>query len=237
MKKKLWAGLVTGLFMVGMSGMAQATLITIGQATYYGGDYNLIWDDDNNGNSVVWLDFTNFPNNWSAQNGWAAALDSALTYNIDAAYTVDWATNEWRLPTTVDGPYLQGYDGTTTAGYNITSSEMGHLYYEELGNLEGGYGLQNTGDFDNLTEFCYWSGTETAYNYIYMDPLTDYAWVFDMGLGWQDLNVLHNLVYGLALRSGQVSADPVPEPATIVLFGTGLAALVGYNRKRKGIRA
>jgi len=63
-----------------------------------------------------------------------------------------------------DGVWEYGVDGTTTAGYNITSSEMGHLYYTELGNdgyfdtsgnttgcsESSPYCLTNTGDFQNL---------------------------------------------------------------------------------------
>lgn len=73
--------------------------------------------------------------NWTAQNAWAAGLNGGgvLAYNINPGYTVTWNGN-WRLPTTVDGPWVWGYDGTTTAGYNITTSEMGHLFYTELGN-------------------------------------------------------------------------------------------------------
>ena len=41
------------LMVMGYSIQAQGTQITIGTATYIGSDYNLIWDDDNNGNSVV----------------------------------------------------------------------------------------------------------------------------------------------------------------------------------------
>jgi len=38
-------------------------------------------------------------------------------------------------------------------------------------------------------------------------------------------------VYGLAVRSGVVY--PVPEPATMLLMGTGLAGLIGARRKKK----
>ena len=91
---------------------------------------------------------------------------------------------------TVDGPFVWGYDGTTTGGFNITSSEMGHLYYTELGNKgffatdgtnpQPGWGLSNTGDFQNLNPNPnqYWSGTELATD-------TINAWFFSFFHGAQ----------------------------------------------------
>ncbi len=79
----------------------------------------------------------------------------------------------WRLPATLDGIWDPGTDGTTTAGYNITSSELGHLYYTELGNNAlydtGGvvnpiHGLINKGDFDWLNILKYWSDTDNEMN-------------------------------------------------------------------------
>ncbi|OGR16178.1 MAG: hypothetical protein A2X81_08550 [Desulfobacterales bacterium GWB2_56_26] len=220
--KKKHLGICTGLTLIGMTGIAQAGLITIGTATYSGQDYNLIWDNDNNGKSVVWLDYSNtYGNrNWESQTSWAAGLDSNLTYNIAAQYSVSWDDNAWRLPSTADGPYVYGTNGNTTAGYNITSSEMGHLYYEE-----------NRGEFENLIKSSlvswYWSGTEYTSN-------TDYAWSFNMYSGYQTIDRRdYGDGYGLAIRSGQVStASPVPEPTTMLLFSVGLVGLAGLKRRK-----
>lgn len=215
-------------------GTGNAALTTIGTATYNGSEYNLIWDDDNNGNSVVWLDYTNRHLLWAYQNDWAAALGSSLSYNIDPGYTVTWGNAAWRLPRIVNGPYTFGYDGTTTGGYNINSSEIGHLYYEELSNLgkiaidgtypQPGWGLNNTENFENLNGLAWYaSGTVNS-------EISGMVWSYDLSSGLQKTNFIGNGRYaGLAIRSGQVSAAPVP--AAVWLLGTGFVGLVGARRK------
>lgn len=83
------------LFWAGIQGVAQATLTNIGTATYNGSTYNLIWDDDNNGNSIVWLDYSNRPGidimtKWNFQMEWAAGLGSAITDIQTPGYNVIW---------------------------------------------------------------------------------------------------------------------------------------------------
>lgn len=81
--KRLFVFLCAISLVFGMVRVSDATLTTIGTASYDDGsgsaNYNLIWDDNNNGNSVVWLDYTNALGYWSDQNAWTAGLDSALT--------------------------------------------------------------------------------------------------------------------------------------------------------------
>ena len=231
------------LFLLSLAGMGNADLTTIGTATYNSSDYKLIWDDNNNGNSVVWLDYIGYHSwdpsipmamQWANQNSWAAGLNSALIYNIDAAYTVDWGGSSWRLPSTVNGPLVIGYDGTTTGGYNITSSELGHLFYEELGNLgefdtsgntQPGWGLLSTGDFDHLVAANYWSGTEYTYG-SYPD-----AWVFSMNTGVQGTVPQTSWNYGMAIHNAQV--EVVPIPGAVWLLGSGIISIVGFRKKFK----
>ncbi len=221
-----------------MTGIAQATLTTIGTATYDDGsgakDYKLIWDDDNNGRSLVWLDYRKSGSGWDSQVSWASSLNTALTVNLYDGYAVDWENSSWRLPIAVDGIYEWGYDGTTTAGFNITSSELGHLFYEELGNVgyydifgnpdQPGWWQVNTGDFENFILNWYWFGTETA-------QFPGSAWGFYMGSGEKLAGGKESLDYAIAVRSGQVTYSSVPTPGAIILLGAGLLWIVGSDRR------
>jgi hypothetical protein len=228
--KKVLTALIAGLTLLVMTGVVQATLITIGTANYGGMDYKLIYDDDDTGHGgggLVWLDYTHSGDTWWNQRDWASGLGASLTVTLDPGYTdIDLSTG-WRLPDTVDGTIMYGHKGDPdndgvydyTGGYNLANSEMGHLYYAELGNLgwvdtdgnqhQPGWGLTNTGDFDNLIADWYWSGTEYA-----GDP--GLAWGFHLDHGHQGRaekdSVSPSLSrYGLAVHSGNVSVA-LPSP-------------------------
>jgi hypothetical protein len=235
MVKRAWILLLILFAVVGFAGSAGAELVKIGTVTINskagspqgpggmptaptppggGGpvEYSLIYEDDQR---LIWLDYSNSRGSWFSQLDWVGGLNApeTLTYKLSPGVRVSWE-GEWRLPKTVDGGRTHGYDGTTTAGFNITTSELGHLYYVSLGNLgyydtEGNqgagwypdskWGLQNTGPFENLKVFHYWSGTEYSL-------LKTHAWAFNTAFGEQS-NVSFKGSYpymGIAVRPGTV---------------------------------
>ncbi len=222
MKSRFFAGITIVFLLFGMMGASQAALVKIGSGTHWDGAYgvvtsNLLWDNahkDSSGNSLVWLDFSAPAATWDNQNKWAAGINSMMPV-IDPGYVVDWGTNLWRLPD------AHNQDGTgPDRGTLVKNSEMGHLFYTDLGNFYSS--LTNTGEFKSLGKHWYWSGTEYD---------TDDAWLFAMYEGSQSYANEGFSFYGLAVRSGHVSAAPVP--GAVWLLGSGLAGLVVVHRRKK----
>jgi hypothetical protein len=149
--------------------------------------------------------------------------------------------DDWRLWSVTDlgddGCPTVSYDGTD-CGYNIdtATSELGHLWYDTLGNTAafdtggnsrgtGNFGLTQAGPFQNFDEWTYWSDTE-------YEPNTNNAWFFSAFSGVQFYLGKVGLIktQAWAVRPGQVDVaaldqQPVPTPGTLWLLGAGLLGL------------
>ena len=137
---------------------------------------------------------------------WGAAVTWADTFSF-GGYT------DWRLPTS-----------DTCQNLNCAGSEMGHLWYVELGNTAGA--LTNTGNFQNFQSYAYWSGTEVS-------GVAQNAYYFYNAIGGQYGHNETDDFYAMAVRDGDVTTA-VPEPETYVLMLGGLAAMVlAIRRKRR----
>lgn len=253
------------LVVLGAASGAEAALIDRG-----GG---LIYDDVLD---VTWLQDANYFR--STLPGTPTEEDSKMTFEEAIAWVSgleyydsvrDTTWTDWRLPgvSPINGSTFQiafrnnatsdeGYARTTTDGsdgawrdaFGTPVSEMGYMYYVNLGNLgtctpndaspsscvlQPGRGLINTGPFTNLTKefnpIPYW--TATTYG-------ATQAWYLNFSAGFQgrgDTEAASSGVdfhYVWAVRDGDVAVQVVPLPAAAWLFGAALGVL-GWARRQR----
>ena len=214
---------VTTLFVVALaaSSVANASLVSrMNGAAVYDTDLNITWLADANYAST-----SNYAYNglmtWSQANFWAAQL------------TVD-GISGWRLPNTLQPDPSCSVQVNTSAGFqgegaHCTGSEMGHLFYTELGGLSGVPITTTHNSFYNLFTNIpvnfpdYWSATNYA-------PDTRYAWIFGFDTGGQAIDGTGRYYLAWAVHPGDVAAVPVPAAAS--LFGSGLLGLIGVARRK-----
>jgi PEP-CTERM motif len=219
--------MILALLMAAVTGPAVASvnLTIIGTAQISGGgatNYNLIYDSDQ---SLFWLDYSHGYANWLTSMNWANNL--ILTNILTPGYTVNLSGTGWRLPTTIPANPEYNPADPSPCEYNQTETEMGHLYYTDLGFTQGvgvpGVGSTNQLPFKNILSGWYWSGTEYAVN-----PYS--AWLFGLNAGNQDPSGKDGYLFALSVRPGQL-VSTVPEPSTYFLLCIGLG-VVGYARRR-----
>jgi hypothetical protein len=115
---------------------------------------------------------------------------------------------------------------------------MASLWYDTLGNksycppgnascsaAQPGWGLTNTGAFQNLQSGAYWSGLEYP-------PGPYNVWDFSTLYGSQGYGGNARSLYALAVRPGDVLVSAIPEPETYALMLAGLA-VVGFVALRR----
>jgi hypothetical protein len=193
-----WGDIMRKMVIISVVLLLSISILETGNAALQNNGNNFIYDTDLN---ITWYAVANnTAMHWYDANTWATSQ-------------IYGGVSGWRLPTTPG----------TSSGYS-NEGEMGHLYYDELGNQTGGP-LTNVGPFTNLRADLYWTGTEID---------TFHAWYYAFLNGSQgDVDKgLYPYFYGaLAVHDGNVSA--VPLPGAVWLLSSGLIGLIGIRRFKK----
>ena len=239
---------------------AKAELINRGGGLIYDTVLNVTWLQDANYAKTIGLKDSTFAwlspgQMWWGNAGWFVG---ELSY-FDSVRNKTW--EDWRLPKVapVNGYSWSWAEGKNYLGavdynaFNIGASEsafpastcheLSFMYYINLGNLaafdvsgspQTGYGLINTGPFKNIQPDAYAEQYRPIDIAACAGCVQAPAFIFSNGLesDWVD-----DFVYVWPVRDGDVglaaASTPVPEPATMLLLGSGLIGIIGYEVRKQ----
>ena len=223
--------LVACLFVV-ISSSSHAALYDRGNGLIYDDVLDITWMQDANYAQTSGFDADGLMY-WAYANFWADQLQYG-------------GSDDWRLASAKlghIGNMCTAFDGSCDTGYNITTSELGHMFYNNLGNLgysdatgnlQSGYGISNV----SFTDATLGGGIESIVNlqhgvyWFAENPPIYHPWSFDMQNGVTVPRV-GSSSYAWAVHDGDIGAAVVPIPAAAWLFGSALAGLLVARRTNK----
>lgn len=214
MKKQFVVALATGIFFTGMIGMANATYVQ---------ERNFVDRSD--------IDYYGLTGG-AYMLGMGQIREWTHTYNFSEPMPLSKATLTI-VADDVDGPSL-----SNTTGEIIVISMLVGDEWKQLKSLETGEKHLDTGT--EYSNYMYKEGAGAydynAANYTTTDFYFDLAWL-QPEMKFQAEIFGGNWGAEIETSTLTVQGSPVPVPATAILFGAGLAGLVGIVRRKKGSTA
>jgi len=203
MKKKFLAVFATALVMFGMVGIANATPIELDWTT----TVNLLYGSVSSVGTVG----EEITTTLTVDNGGSTTLSQSWSATDFLSYRIEGATGWWAESTVVINGSSSGNFSTDGSG-NVTAA----------GDWSGNSGVITTSWAGDLVG-CWYSDANNGIFYI--NPPSDSGMI-------EVANVGENII-GSNWTATLASSNPVPEPATMVLFGFGILGLAGVSRKKK----
>ena len=227
MKKTLLAGLATGVLILGLAGMAQANLLTNGsfEDPAITGTWARVAEDAVPGWSTV---------NYFGPGGWVdgSSVNTAIEIQRDTLFgpaaeghqyaelDLDSDSGQkvgiWQFLPEAAGQYELTFAFSPRNG--VSDNTLGVYIDSAFGTADSTYAWYSFGPVAGST------GTSWTYYSIQFTSLGGDSVVAFFDLGADD---------SLGTFLDDVKVDPIPEPATMLLMGTGLIGLAGARRKKR----